>query len=151
MGRKYKVLEQSTGNLTKLQQEAKYKSEFLAIDGFQKLQPTPPRYLNGVAKQEYQRVINELDNLPIRMLDHAEFELYCFWYSIFKSSVQDLSKLPEDKSPDKLLARIHKATLNIKSLTSDLGMTINARMQMSQPQNNDKDESKTMKGMFGNG
>lgn len=148
MGRKYKVLEQSTGNLTKLQQEAKVKSEFLAIDGFKKLQHTPPRYLKGAAKNEYQRVIDELDNLPVRMLDHAEFEMYCVWYSIYKNSVEELNNLPDDQSPDKLISRIHKATLNIKSLASDLGMTINARMQMSQPQDNDKDESKTMKGMF---
>ncbi|MFT8823748.1 P27 family phage terminase small subunit [Liquorilactobacillus satsumensis] len=84
MARKQKLLSKSTANLTVLQQEAKYKAEFLAADGLPKLQKTPPNHLKGAAKQEYKRIIESVGKLPLRNLDRAELENYCTWYGIYK-------------------------------------------------------------------
>ncbi|MCP8849174.1 P27 family phage terminase small subunit [Latilactobacillus curvatus] len=93
MGRKQKLLSQSKGNLTVLQQEAKYKAEFNAADGLPNLQKTPPKHLDSVAKNEYKRIINSLGNLPLRNLDRVELETYCSWYSIYKSESMKLQKI----------------------------------------------------------
>lgn len=93
MGRKQKLLSQSKGNLTVLQQEAKYKAEFNAADGLLNLQKTPPKHLDSVAKNEYKRIINSLGNLPLRNLDRVELETYCSWYSIYKSESMKLQKI----------------------------------------------------------
>lgn len=93
VGRKYKVLSQSNGNLTKIQQEAKVQAEFNSADGLPELQKTPPNHLDPVAKNEYKRIINSLGKLPLRNLDRVELEAYCSWYSIYKSESQKLIKL----------------------------------------------------------
>lgn len=84
MARKQKLLSKSTANLTVLQQEAKFKAEFLAGDGLPKLQVTPPNHLKGAAKQEYKRIVQSVGKLPFRNLDRAELENYCTWYGIYK-------------------------------------------------------------------
>lgn len=95
MARKQKLLSQSKGNLTVLQQEAKYKAEILAKDGLPNLQKTAPHHLTGVAKQEYKRIIQSLGELPLRNLDRAELENYCTWYSIYKSVSKSLQKVDD--------------------------------------------------------
>lgn len=191
MGRKQKLLSQSKGNLTVLQQEAKYKAEFNAADGLPNLQKTPPKHLDSVAKNEYKRIINSLGNLPLRNLDRVELETYCSWYSIYKSESMKLQKIAKqipaleknlevayeelqqaqlmdsteiikeakinygnangwvedaEFKRDRAISHMDKATKNIKSLASDLGLNVNSRMQMNMP----KDEEKTnsLKGMF---
>lgn len=191
MGRKQKLLSQSKGNLTVLQQEAKYKAEFNAADGLPELQKTPPNHLDSVAKNEYKRIINSLGNLPLRNLDRVELETYCSWYSIYKSESLKLQKITKqipaleknlqvayeelqqaqlmdsaeaikeakinygnangwvedaEFKRDRAISHMDKATKNIKSLASDLGLNVNSRMQMNMP----KDEEKTnsLKGMF---
>jgi P27 family predicted phage terminase small subunit len=84
MARKQKLLSKSTANLTVLQQEAKFKAEFLAADGLPELQRTPPNHLKGAAKQEYKRIVQSVGKLPLRNLDRAELENYCTWYGIYK-------------------------------------------------------------------
>ncbi|MCI1632353.1 MAG: P27 family phage terminase small subunit [Liquorilactobacillus nagelii] len=84
MARKQKLLSKSTANLTVLQQEAKFKAEFLAADGLPGLQKTPPNHLKGAAKQEYKRIVQSVGKLPLRNLDRAELENYCTWYGIYK-------------------------------------------------------------------
>ncbi|MCI1634559.1 MAG: P27 family phage terminase small subunit [Liquorilactobacillus nagelii] len=84
MARKQKLLSKSTANLTVLQQEAKFKAEFLAADGLPELQKTPPNHLKGAAKQEYKRIVQSVGKLPLRNLDRAELENYCTWYGIYK-------------------------------------------------------------------
>ena len=137
MARKQKLLSESTAHLTIVQQEAKYKAEFLAADGLPKLQVTPPRHLKGSAKQEYKRIIASLGKLPLRNLDRVELENYCTWYQIYKETSIELSDC-DPKERDQLIARLDKATKNIKSLASDLGLNVNSRMQMNMPKVEDK-------------
>lgn len=147
MARKQKLLSKSTANLTVLQQEAKFKAEFLAADGLPELQKTPPNHLRGAAKQEYKRIVQSVGKLPLRNLDRAELENYCTWYAIYKDISIELQKDDEEKR-DKLLSQLDKATKNIKGLASDLGLNVNSRMQMNMPKT-DEDKPMSLKDRFG--
>lgn len=148
MARKQKLLRNSTGHLKMVEQEAKYKAEFLAKDGLPELQKTPPRYLDSVAKAEYRRIVDTLGKLPLRNLDRTELELYCTWYSVYKNT---LIKLKEETDPDEIssfVSTLDKATRNIKGLASDLGLNVNSRMQMNMPEKED-DKPKSLKERYG--
>lgn len=148
MSRKQKLLSESKGNLTILQQEAKYKAEILAKDGLPELQKTAPNHLNSVAKNEYKRIVNSIGSLPLRNLDRVELENYCTWYSIYKETSLLLADTNDSDEKDKLISRLDKATKNIKGLASDLGLNVNSRMQMNMPKTDDN-KSTSLKGMFG--
>lgn len=142
MARKQKLLSQSTGHLRIVEQEAKYKAEFLAKDGFPELQKSPPAYLDKDAKAEYRRVVAAIGDLPLRDLDHAELENYCTWYSIYKQTTRMLSSVEDPDERERMVRALDKATKNIKSLASDLGLNVNSRMQMNMPKtDNNKKES----------
>lgn len=142
MARKQKLLSQSTGHLRIVEQEAKYKAEFLAKDGFPELQKSPPAYLDKDAKAEYRRVVAAIGDLPLRDLDHAELENYCTWYSIYKQITRTLSSVEDPDERERMVRTLDKATKNIKSLASDLGLNVNSRMQMNMPKtDNNKKES----------
>lgn len=142
LARKQKLLSQSTGHLRIVEQEAKYKAEFLAKDGFPELQKSPPAYLDKDAKAEYRRVVAAIGDLPLRDLDHAELENYCTWYSIYKQTTRTLSSVDDPDERERMVRTLDKATKNIKSLASDLGLNVNSRMQMNMPKtDNTKKES----------
>lgn len=133
MARKQKLLSQSTGHLRIVEQEAKYKAEFLAKDGYPELRESPPDYLDEDAKAEYQRVVTSIGDLPLRDLDHAELENYCTWYSIYKQTTRMLASVNDPDERERMVRTLDKATKNIKSLASDLGLNVNSRMQMNMP------------------
>lgn len=153
LARKQKLLSQSTGHLRVVEQEAKYKAEFLAADGFPALQKTPPAHLDKVAKAEYRRIINSIGNLPLRNLDRSELELYCTWYSLYNRaskefrSIKDLASDPDTVSY--YTSIIDKCTRNIKGLASDLGLNVNSRLQMNMPKANDQNDHKSLREKFG--
>ncbi len=154
MARKQKLLSQSTGHLRVVEQEAKYKAEFLAADGLPELQKTPPAHLDKVAKAEYRRIINSLGTLPLRNLDRSELELYCTWYSIYKDASLGLNK--ENSKKRKSMAKVEahiktidKATRNIKGLASDLGLTVNSRLQMNMPKNESENKPQSLREKYG--
>lgn len=152
LARKQKLLSQSTGHLRVVEQEAKYKAEFMAADGLPELQKTPPAHLDKVAKAEYRRIIGSIGKLPLRNLDRSELELYCTWYSIYKDASVQLNK--EQSKKRKNIAKINnaiktidKATRAIKGLASDLGLNVNSRLQMNMPQT-DKEEHQSLRDKF---
>lgn len=149
MARKQKLLSQSKAHLRVVEQEARYKAEFLAADGLPALQQTPPAHLDKVAKAEYRRIINSIGKLPLRNLDRGELELYCSWYSIYKSASDELKLVPSLDEASKTISTLDKATKNIKGLASDLGLTVNSRMQMNMPSEDKKDEHKSLREKYG--
>lgn len=116
MARKQKLLSQSTGHLRVVEQEAKYKAEFMAADGLPELQKTPPAHLDKVAKAEYRRIISSIGKLPLRNLDRSELELYCTWYSIYKDASVQLNK--EQSKKKKILL---KSITQLKRLIKQQG------------------------------
>lgn len=149
MARKQKLLSQSTGHLRVVEQEAKYKAEFLAADGLPELQRTPPAHLNKVAKAEYRRIVSSIGKLPLRNLDRSELELYCSWYSIYKETSEQLKQVDDLEEAPKLISTLDKATRNIKGLASDLGLTVNSRMQMNMPSVDKQEEHKSLREKYG--
>lgn len=149
MARKQKLLSQSTGHLRVVEQEAKYKAEFLAADGLPELQRTPPAHLNKVAKAEYRRIVSSIGKLPLRNLDRSELELYCSWYSIYKETSEQLKQVDSLEEAPKLISTLDKATRNIKRLASDLGLTVNSRMQMNMPSADKQEEHKSLREKYG--
>lgn len=149
MARKQKLLSQSTGHLRIVEQEAKYKAEFLAKDGFPELQKSPPAYLDKDAKAEYRRVVAAIGNLPLRDLDHAELENYCTWYSIYKQTTRTLSSVGDPDEQERLIRTLDKATKNIKSLASDLGLNVNSRMQMNMPKVDEGKKKESFREKYG--
>lgn len=149
MGRKYKLLSQSTANLTKEQQVAKLHAEILAADGLPEMQQTPPAYLDTEAKREYRRIVGAIGKLPLRNLDRAELENYATWYSVYKRTVQKMNEASgDDDKYYSFIPVLNKATANIKSLASDLGLNVNSRMQMNMPPV-EESKPKSLKDVYG--
>lgn len=149
MGRKLKVVEATKKHLTKEEKEVRETAQEKASDGLTKLQITPPKHLNEVARAEYRRVINDLQSLPIRNLDRAILETYCSWYSVYKEVSLKLSEtgytvFDEQKGiivPSPLIITLEKASSNIRSAASQLGLTVDSRMKMYLPKQEEKSES----------
>ncbi|MFD1431381.1 MULTISPECIES: P27 family phage terminase small subunit [Lacticaseibacillus] len=151
MAGKYKVLSQSKGNLTKLQQEAKVQAEFLAADGLPELQKTPPSHLDPLAKQEYRRIVESIGQLPLRNLDRGELENYCTWYSVYKNTSTRMKQAMAVGDEEQYFAYVgilNKATAAIKGLASDLGLSVNSRMAMNMPKTEEQ-KRKSLKEVFG--
>lgn len=147
MAGKYKVLSQSRGDLTKARQEAHLQAEILAADGLPELQETPPAYLDPVAKAEYRRIRRSIGTLPLRGLDQAELENYCSWYSVYRRTIKAMSEAQNEDDYYSYVGTLNKATANIKSLASDLGLNVNSRMSMNMPKTDDQ-KKKSLKEMF---
>ncbi|HEO4600115.1 TPA: phage terminase small subunit P27 family [Streptococcus agalactiae] len=148
MGRKLKVVETTKKHLTKEEKKVRETAQEKASDGLAKLQVTPPRHLNEVARAEYRRIINDLQTLPIRNLDRGLLELYCTWYAIYKDAVKKLDEvgyfandLDKGLIPSPLILTLEKATTNIRSSASQLGLTVDSRMKMFIPKEEEKPKS----------
>lgn len=149
MGRKLKVVENNKKHLTKAEKAAREDVQKKAGDGLAELRLTPPAHLGKIAKKEYKRVVSELQSLPIRDLDRAILENYCTWYGIYVEASQKVNEIgisvfSEDKGmwiQNPLVVTLEKATNNIKSCAAQLGLTVDSRMKMYVPKQEEKKES----------
>lgn len=149
MGRKITLLDNTKKNLTKDEIEDRKAAEHLAGDGFVEMQVTAPNHLNSIAKQEYKRVVQDIQKLPLRNLDRAMLENYCLWYSVFKETSQKLTEqgniIGDEENgyeENPLIKTLEKATKNIKSTASELGLTVDSRLRLYLPKKkkNDKED-----------
>lgn len=154
LSKKFKVLDSNKKNFTKNEIAERKEVERLAADGFDPMQVTPPNHLNSVAKYEYRRIINDVQKLPLRNLDRAMLESYCLWYSVFKETSQKLNEQgitvkDEDGNfiEHPLIRTLEKATKNIRSTASELGLTVDSRLRIYVPKETEKKE--TLKDLFG--
>lgn len=141
MAGKYKVLAQSSGNLTKAKQQAHLQAEILAADGLPELQKTPPAHLEPIAKQEYRRIVGSIGKLPLRNLDRTELEAYCTWYATYRHIVEAMNQAQKTDDYLKYVPDLNKATAAIKGLASDLGLNVNSRMAMNMPKEQEQHHS----------
>lgn len=154
MAKKLTMLHNNKKHFTKDEIEDRKAAEMLAGDGLVELQVSAPNHMNSIAKQEYKRVINDLQKLPVRNLDRAILENYCLWYSIFKETSKKITEqgsiVGDEESgytENPLIRTLEKATKNIKSTASDLGLTVDSRMKLYLPKKEEKKE--TMFDKFG--
>lgn len=152
MSKKVVMLSGNKKHLTKEEKSIRKTAENQASDGFEMMQVSPPNYLPAMAKQEYKRVIKDIQKLPLRNMDRAMLENYCVWYAVFKQASKILAKqkiMLEDEDglliPNPLynhtLRTIEKASKNIRSAASELGLTIDSRMKIFLPKTEEKQES----------
>lgn len=146
MGRKISLLDNNKKHLTKEEKASRKTAEKLSGDGFVAMQVTPPNHMNPIAKQEYKRVIEDIQKLPLRNLDRAILENYCVWYSIFKEASKKLNehgsfikKNDGTYEENPVIKTMEKATKNIKSTASELGLTVDSRLRLYLPK---KEENK---------
>ncbi|MGQ5519112.1 phage terminase small subunit P27 family [Enterococcus gallinarum] len=154
MGRKLTLLDNNKKHLTKDEVEDRKSAEKLAGDGLVEMQITAPNHMNSIAKQEYKRVVGDLQKLPLRNLDRAMLENYCLWYSVFKETSQKLTEQGNilddgegNYEENPLIKTLEKATKNIKSTASELGLTVDSRLRLYLPKKEKKKE--TMFDKFG--
>ncbi|MGV3027885.1 phage terminase small subunit P27 family [Streptococcus hyovaginalis] len=148
MGRKLKVVDSNKKHLTNQEKEERKAIEIKASDGFTELQKTAPRHLNQVARAEYERIINDLRTLPVRNIDRALLDSYCTWYAIYKETAKKLDEIGyfvDDANKglvaNPLIVTLEKATTNIQKAASQLGLTVDSRMKMFIPKQEEKKES----------
>ena len=149
-GRKLRPLATNKGHHISAEEKAvREQAEEMASDGFKSLDITPPDHLDKLAKVEYKRVAKEMKKLPIRNLDRSLLESYCTWYSIYKTVSRKISEegvtvFSEDKGysiPNPLILTLEKASANIRSSASQLGLTVDSRMKMFVPKQEKKEET----------
>ena len=144
MARKFTVLEANKKHLTKEEIAERQEVERQASDGFTEMQISPPNHLSPQAKQEYKRVVKDIQKLPLRNLDRAMLENYCTWYSIYKDCSKQIAEngtFTDDNVPNPATTLLEKATKNIKQCAGELGLTVDSRMKIYMPPKNEKEES----------
>ena len=148
-GRKMRPLATNKGHhVTNEEKAIREQAEEMASDGFKSLDITPPDHLDKLAKVEYKRVAKEMKKLPIRNLDRSLLESYCTWYAIYKETIKKLDEVgyfveDPDKGliPSPLILTLEKATNNIRTSASQLGLTVDSRMKMFIPKEEKKEET----------
>lgn len=147
-GRKMKLVENNKKHLTNEEKKVRETAQRKASDGLTMLQATPPRHLKGAANWEYQRIIKDLQTLPVRNLDRAVLEVYCTWYGVYKEVLQKLDEVgytifDEEKGwiSNPLILTLEKATAQIRTSAAQLGLTVDSRMKIFVPKTEEKPKS----------
>ena len=143
--------------LTKAEIEQRRRAEKTAIGGMDKIEP--PSYLTKKQKDEFQELAVELIRVNIfGNLDIDTLAQYIIARTQYLEVVRELRKLKptqvrkDEESGDTYTTTVRAWTSlqrsqdliirQIRSLASDLGLTLSARMKLVVPQPEDKKESK---------
>ncbi|MCD2137181.1 phage terminase small subunit P27 family [Salinicoccus halitifaciens] len=147
-GRKRKLnVSRNESNEEKAQREA-IKNK---LNDFEKIQTTPPVYLNKTAKAEWRRITPLLNDLPISNLDRTSIATYCNLYSIYRELEEEINETGEmintyfadgtlkERKANPAIHEMLKVTKEIRAISAELGMTINSRMKLIEPTINEDD------------
>lgn len=172
-GRKFKVLETNKKNFTKNEIADRKAIQDKASDGLKALQKSAPNHLNPIARYEYERVWEDLQNLPVKNLDRATLEMYCTWYAIYREAEKDVkengifmevSYFEESEDADGKIKKelatfidktkknpavtvMNDASSNIMRCASNLGLTVDSRLRIYTPPKEEKKQ--TLADLFG--
>lgn len=145
MGRKITLLNATSKNYTKEEIEIKQEQEKILYT-FEPLNfKIYPKNLDRLARNEWKRLSKIVDsrNLPISELDRAIVTNYCMYVSISERAREQLNQEPLtiDGKKNSILDVLNGANKELKSLASQLGLTIDSRMRIKNPtienENND--------------
>ncbi|ATF25055.1 phage terminase small subunit P27 family [Brochothrix thermosphacta] len=152
MANNKKLLSATSKNYTKEEIESKQEIEN-KLHAFEKLDSNikPPHYLDTMGKNEWNRVVPLLQDLPISNLDYHLIAQYCNWYSVWRKSWQDVKKnkatLIEENSSGIKTKKINpdftvmeKATTQLMRISNELGMTISSRMRLVDVSEDEEDD-----------
>lgn len=149
-GRKPKLPNTQTGNLTKEQRAVQAENEsklgeFTSLD-FSKV----PRELTKDEKKEWRRLAKDLAGLPLSELDRNLLITYCSYWSMYLEAKRNRDTngvlVEEERNGYSIQKRnpaidiMATASREIKAISSDLGLTVNGRLQIINQQNLGEDE-----------
>jgi len=148
MARPRKLIDTATGNFTK-DEIRQRKEEEESLHEFEKIPLSPPAWLNKEAKQEYRRIAPLLNKLPIAELDLSMVAMYCDLVSDYIAASQQAYKegriIEETDSQGNPKTKINEAwrlkesaAKSIRSIAGQLGMTIDSRMRIVVPKEEEK-------------
>lgn len=144
-----KLLGQSSKNYTLEEKEAKEQAE-KSLYELEPIQLHPPEWLSDVAKEEYERIIPLLDELPIASLDLAMVATYCQAYADYQEANKQLTtkrtveytERGSKVSPWHTIKRDSFSIMN--SIAPKLGMTIDSRLKIFTPKDKAKEDDDPM-------
>lgn len=159
MGRPRKPLEQQTRHNT-VSERLRRQQEEESVKGDADQLKKPPEWLcNTVAREEWQRVVKELEKIVIvGNLDVTNIGAYCNAYAAYRAATEELAKQPQiiEKSTKTGVQLVENPLIRVQKNYSDemrkfaglCGLTISSRMQAGASKVNEKE--KVIYEMFGN-
>lgn len=147
MGRPKVLNGAQKGNLTQEQQHQKQKEEEKLFN-YEPLDFSffPMGLLRG-AYPEWERISHFIGELPISELDQQTMVRYCNYTYLYAKVAEEVSMegelTPEGKLNPKVQA-MNAYSKELKSATSDLGLTINARLKIIAPAEKDNESNDPM-------
>lgn len=146
MGRKPVLSSVTDKHLTKEELEEKQEQEaILYVFAPLNFKKTPQK-LDNLARKEWKRLEKIVDsrNLPLSELDRAIVINYCVYVSISERAREQLNNEPLtfDGRKNQVVDVLNGANKELKSLASQLGLTIDSRMRIKAPmaETGDSDE-----------
>lgn len=149
MARPRKLVDAKTGKIGKEAIEERRKEEE-ALTEFESISLIAPPWMEGDAKEEYERIVPLLKKLPIASLDMASVVMYCDFFAKYKQASQSVDEQgstitqTDARGNEKVIVNpqytiMSDASRQVRSLSGGLGMTIDSRMRIVVPK---KDEVK---------
>ena len=144
VGRKRTMTELSTKNFSKEEVETR-KAEEKALEDFDSITLTPPVHLDMLGKKEYRRIVPLLKQLPIADLDLMMVTNYCQMYSAYVLLSTDINTngmmipvydgegVETSRKVNPAFNSLIKASAELRSTCSQLGMTIDSRLKIIVP------------------
>lgn len=140
-GRPKKLLNASKKNYTKEEIEAK-KAEEEKLYNYPRLDfSNYPVGLLKEAKKEWDRISRYIQDLPISELDQQTMIRYCNYSYLYDKASKELDEqgflINGRKNP--LIDTVNSFSKELKTATNDLGLTINSRLKIVNPQELEKE------------
>ncbi|MBZ5203208.1 phage terminase small subunit P27 family [Planomicrobium chinense] len=143
MARPKKLVDALNRNISKAEIEERRKEEE-SLEEFESISLTAPPWLEGDAKEEYERIIPLLKKLPIASLDLASVTMYCDFYAKYKEASQTVdiegtvitqfdARGNEKRIVNPKYTVMGDAARMVRTLSGSLGMTIDSRMRIVVP------------------
>lgn len=140
-GRPKKLLDASKKNYTKEEIEAK-KAEEEKLYNYPRLDFSEfPTGLLPEAEKEWVRISRYIEELPISELDQQTMVRYCNYSAMYDRASKELNEqgflIDGRKNP--LVDTVNSFSKELKTATNDLGLTINSRLKIINPQEVEKE------------
>ena len=137
-----KLLSQQKGNLTVHQQEEKKVTEQNLMK-LTDIKGSAPEWLDNLATEEWYRILPLIRELPVKELDRALLAMYCQVYSNFIHATKQLSNemVVETERGSKLSSFYtvqRDAVSSMNSIAPKLGLTVESRLKILAPKEEDK-------------
>lgn len=141
MGKTRKPLAMQRGNLTVLQQTERQQAEESIIVGREELEKTPTTLINAKAKNEYKRIVKELEKISvIGNLDLNNLVGYCNAYAFYIQATKEAKKQPMvvEKATKNGMALVRNPIFDMQMKYADemrkfgalCGLTVDSRLKV---------------------